>query len=78
MAGNAGRRIGREYESIALLLQATAIDPQAVYPWIHLAWIYHNLNLAPQKEFCIEKIKSYKLDQWSSQQLDLLTDSNKN
>ena len=73
MAGNAGRRIGRIYEATAMLLQATVARPQSVYPWVHLAWIYDMQKLNRQKQYCIEKIKTYKLDKWSSQQLDLLT-----
>ena len=72
MAGNAGRRIGKDHESVALLLQATIADPGIVYPWVHLAWIYRKLNLKEQEQFCIQKIKTYKLDDWSSKQLELL------
>lgn len=72
MAGNAGRRIGNDHEAIALLLQATISDQRIVYPWVHLAWIYRKLNLKEQENFCIEKIKTYKLDDWSSKQLKLL------
>ena len=72
MAGNAGRRIGKIHEATALLLQATIADPLSVYPWVHLAWIYRKLNLKEQENFCIEKIKTYKLDDWSSKQLKLL------
>ncbi len=72
MAGNAGRRIGNEHEAIALLLQATIADPTIVYPWVHLAWTYRKLNLKEQEQFCIQKIKNYKLDDWSSKQLKLL------
>ena len=72
MAGNAGRRIGKDHEAIALLLQATIADPGIVYPWVHLAWIYRKLNLKEQEQFCIQKIKTYKLDDWSSKQLKLL------
>lgn len=72
MAGNAGRRIGNDHEAVALLLQATIADPTIVYPWVHLAWIYRKLNLKEQEQFCIQKIKTYKLDDWSSKQLKLL------
>ena len=72
MAGNAGRRIGNDHEAVALLLQATIADPTIVYPWVHLAWIYRKLNLEEQEQFCIQKIKTYKLDDWSSKQLKLL------
>ena len=72
MAGNAGRRIGKDHEAVALLLQATIADPSIVYPWVHLAWIYRKLNLKEQEQFCIQKIKTYKLDDWSSKQLELL------
>ena len=30
------------------------------------------LNLKEQEQFCIQKIKTYKLDDWSSKQLKLL------
>ena len=73
MAGNAGRRIGKDHESIALLLQAVIADQSIVYPWIHLAWIYRKLGLREQEKFCIEKIKTRQLDAWSSKQLELLT-----
>ena len=72
MAGNAGRRIGNDHEAVALLLQATIADPTIVYPWVHLAWTYRKLNLKEQEQFCIQKIKTYKLDDWSSKQLKLL------
>ncbi len=73
MAGNAGRRISKIHEATAMLLQATVANPQSVYPWVHLAWIYDMQKLGDQKQYCIEKIKTYKLDKWSSQQLGLLT-----
>lgn len=73
MAGNAGRRIGQDHPSVALLLQAAVADPGIAYPWIHLAWIYRKLGLTEQYQYCIDKIKTYQLDQWSRQQLDLLT-----
>ena len=73
MAGNAGRRIGQDHPSVALLLQAAVADPGIAYPWIHLAWIYRKLGLMEQYQYCIDKIKTYQLDQWSRQQLDLLT-----
>lgn len=72
MAGNAGRRIGKVHEATAMLLQATVANPQSVYPWVHLAWIYDMQKLNDQKQYCIDKIKTYKLDNWSSRQLDLL------
>ena len=72
MAGNAGRRIQLNHEAINLLLQATMIDPENVYPWIHLAWAFKNLQLHEQMQFCIKHAAKYNLDAWSKKQLTLL------
>lgn len=39
MAGNCARRLGRNAEAAALLLQAAYLKPESPYPWIHLAFV---------------------------------------
>lgn len=39
MAGNCARRLGRNAEAAALLLQAAYLNPESPYPWIHLAFV---------------------------------------
>lgn len=73
MAGNAGRRTGRYNESIALLLQAAVADPSQSYPWINLAWIFHELNNALLLDFCLAQTRRFDLDDWGRQQLQQLS-----
>lgn len=69
MAGNCGRRINKIDESIALLNHAASIDPSKPHPWIHLAWIFKQVNKEELVMFCLGKTQGLMLDDWSSDQI---------
>lgn len=73
MAGNAGRRIGKEAESAVLLLHAAYLNPDSPYPWVHLAYIARKLgNETLKAACCCEAEARAGDDTWTLGQLEIL------
>lgn len=72
MAGNVARRIGKERESVALLLHAAYLNPSSAYPWIHLAYASKQVSQEKAYQMAIKKAQMCILDTWSKQHLQNL------
>ena len=72
MIGNVGRRIGKERDAVVFLLHAVYVNPNAPYPWVHLAHIARMLGNETLKEACCQKAEKLATDRWSKSQLELL------